>query len=76
MEFVESPENQRDSMIPDVHLWRDRNGKIMDATYRCSECGTDICYCTEENVRELYKFCFHCGRRIDWEKTPDTEEEK
>lgn len=43
-----------------------RHEHIDDDDVVCSKCGTFICYLTEYKKEEEYRYCHHCGKKIDW----------
>ena len=43
-----------------------KDGERIDDAVLCGSCTTFICYPTEHNVKEEYKFCHKCGEKIDW----------
>ena len=38
----------------------------IDDEFACAACGASICYVTESNIKETYKYCNGCGQAIDW----------
>ena len=43
-----------------------QKGIHVDDVVLCGSCRTFICYPTEHNIKEEYKFCHKCGEKIDW----------
>lgn len=43
-----------------------QKGIHIDDVVLCGSCRTFICYPTEHNVEEEYRFCHKCGVEIDW----------
>ena len=41
-------------------------GIRIDDEFACTVCGGSICYVTEWNVKENYKYCPKCGKKVDW----------
>ena len=43
-----------------------KDGNHIDDNVVCGACGAYICYLTEHNIKEEYRFCHKCGEKIDW----------
>ena len=43
-------------------------GVHIDDAVRCGSCDAFICYPTELDIEEEYRFCRKCGEKIDWSK--------
>lgn len=43
-----------------------KDGEHIDDVVLCGSCTTFICYLTEYNIKEEYKFCHKCGEEINW----------
>lgn len=57
-----------------------KGGEYIDDIVECARCGAFICYLTEYDVKNEYKYCRKCGEWIDWEsvekwETPETKPE-
>ena len=50
---------------PIVHLEKNYEGDICDASYSCPICSRTICFEVEGNLAENYPYC-NCGQKLDW----------
>lgn len=49
---------------------------VVDEVLYCKNCGAYICYPTEHNARDEYKYCHYCGKLLDWDDISMSENYK
>lgn len=49
---------------------------VIDDMLYCKICGAYICYPTEHNAKDEYKYCHHCGKLLDWDDVSMSEDYK
>lgn len=47
---------------------------VIDGVLYCKNCGAYICYPTEHNAKDEYKYCHHCGKLLDWDDVSMSED--